>query len=163
MARSWPLTFSDLQMETAWIAVPEKLWLLCPATNAWFRFVRTSGTRWELRYEHHKSTHIIAVYDSEEIVREVYDNLSMALNAAVPDLRFDASVQGVRPQTCKVCGRVQNVVWKVSDDLWREFCEETGWDREKTICIECFAELFRFIDLGDISAKLGKGRLWEGS
>ena len=67
-----------------------------------------------------------------------------------------------QPQTCKRCGRVQHVIWMVSDDVWERFCEKTGWSSEKTICLECFAELIGFVDLGFISDdKVYFESLWE--
>jgi len=53
----------------------------------------------------------------------------------------------VLPQRCKRCGRIQNVIWKVSDELWKKVCEESGWNPNKTLCLECFAELAGYIDL----------------
>ena len=67
----------------------------------------------------------------------------------------------VKPQTCKRCGRVQHVVWHVSDEIWREMCQKVGWPLERTLCLECFAELMGFVDLGDISRYVYKTPLWD--
>jgi len=53
----------------------------------------------------------------------------------------------LKPQTCKRCNRIQYVVWAVSDNTWEEFCKRTGWNPNKTLCIECFAELAGYIDI----------------
>jgi len=50
---------------------------------------------------------------------------------------------------------------QVSDKLWKEFCEKTGWEENLTICLECFAELIGFVDLGNIDKCVYKRRLWE--
>lgn len=66
-----------------------------------------------------------------------------------------------RAQTCKRCGRTQYVIWQVSDETWKVFCQKTGWDSNKTICLECFAELIGFVDLGDITQMIYQKRLWD--
>jgi len=75
--------------------------------------------------------------------------------------RINQLLKKARPQTCKRCGRIQCVVWNVSDKLWKEFCEKTGWKENLTICLECFAELIGFVDLGNIDKCVYKRRLWE--
>jgi len=72
--------------------------------------------------------------------------------------------EGVKPQTCKKCGRIQYVSWIVSDELWKVFCQKTGWNENDTICLECFAQLVGFIDLteyGYIDDVIYPIKLWE--
>lgn len=72
---------------------------------------------------------------------------------------------GLTPQRCKKCGRVQYVIWKISDRLWKQVCEKSGWDSEKTLCLECFAELAGYIDLTLLTDVLDSvaftRKLWE--
>jgi len=75
--------------------------------------------------------------------------------------RINQLLKKARPQTCKRCGRIQCVIWNVSDKLWKEFCEKTRWKENWTICLECFAELIGFVDLGNIDKCVYKRRLWE--
>jgi len=73
-------------------------------------------------------------------------------------------VSVVTPQTCKRCGRVQNVVWKVSDDLWNQVCKRCGWNPAKTLCLECFADLAGYVDLirfGDLDVGVVTKKLWK--
>jgi len=51
---------------------------------------------------------------------------------------------------CKRCGRILHVMWDVDDDVWNAFRSRTGWKKEDTICLECFAELCGFVNLGKI-------------
>ena len=70
----------------------------------------------------------------------------------------------VRPQTCKRCGRVQNVVWRVSDELWNQVCKRCNWDPRKTLCLECFADLVGYVDLirfGNLDAGVFTRKLWK--
>ena len=69
-----------------------------------------------------------------------------------------------KPQACKKCGRIQYVSWLVSDELWKTFCQKTGWNENDTICLECFAQLVGFIDLteyGYIDDVIYTIKLWE--
>lgn len=66
-----------------------------------------------------------------------------------------------RPQTCKRCGRIQYVIWRVSNNVWDEFYRKTGWDQNKTICLECFAEMIGCVDLGCIDEAVCTTKLWE--
>ena len=67
-----------------------------------------------------------------------------------------------RPQTCKRCGRVQHVVWTVSDEVWHKFCKKTGWNPNKTLCLECFAEMVGYVIIGQIPDDRVKFEpLWE--
>jgi hypothetical protein len=51
-------------------------------------------------------------------------------------------------QSCKHCGRDQNVIWIVNDYLWHELPLEY---HETSLCIECFIALCgRRINIGDI-------------
>ena len=31
-----------------------------------------------------------------------------------------------KAQTCKRCGRTQYVIWQVSDETWKAFCQKTA-------------------------------------
>ena len=70
----------------------------------------------------------------------------------------------VGSQTCKRCGRIQYIIWSVSDKVWEDFCHETGWNKNKTICLECFAELIghiNFMKLKNIDSFVSFDRLWD--
>ena len=69
----------------------------------------------------------------------------------------------LKPQTCKKCGRIQYIVWSIADSEWRQFCFKTGWDENKTICLECFAELNGYIDMIDcnIMQYVENNNLWR--
>jgi len=66
----------------------------------------------------------------------------------------------MKPQTCKKCGRIQNVIWIVDDELWKKVCKEHNLDIEQTLCIECFAELAGFILLENITENVKLKKLW---
>ena len=72
-----------------------------------------------------------------------------------------SKIQILGPQTCKRCGRTQYVIWGVSDEIWEKFCSKTGWDKNKTICLECFAELVGFVDVGNVDDCIYEKSLWE--
>ena len=67
------------------------------------------------------------------------------------------------PQTCKRCGRIQNVIWRVSDELWERVCCKSEWDPNKTLCLECFADLAGYVSLiefGNLDARVIMKKLW---
>ena len=69
----------------------------------------------------------------------------------------------LKPQMCKRCGRVQHVIYTVSDSLWEKVCDSIGWNTNDTLCIECFAEIAGYIDLtkfGVIDNLVELKRLW---
>ena len=57
-----------------------------------------------------------------------------------------------QPQTCKRCGRTQHVIWVVEDNIWNRVCKKNEWNNNKTLCLECFAEMCGYIDLGKIKS-----------
>lgn len=68
-----------------------------------------------------------------------------------------------KPQTCKRCGRVQNVIWRVSDELWEKVCYQNGWNPNKTLCLECFADLAGYVSLirfGNLDDAVIMKKLW---
>ena len=66
----------------------------------------------------------------------------------------------MHPQTCKLCGRVQHVVWTVNDNIWDKVVAGTNF-YTKTLCLECFAKLAGYVDLGDVSDKVHFENLWS--
>lgn len=51
-------------------------------------------------------------------------------------------------QSCKYCGRDQNIIWTIKNEIWNELPIQY---KNKSLCIECFARLIKdnSISLGD--------------